>query len=182
MSGIVILMYHIVAQPLSAPEARFCCTPERFEAHMEYLARSGISLLSLERIADAAEGRADWPAEGLAVTFDDGFADTFVNALPVLSRLRIPATMFALSDRLGGANDWMSGRGFPERQLMSTAQLRELAAAGVSIGSHTRTHPRLPELDGKAKRDEIRGSKEQARAIARTSGDDLRLSVRSVRR
>jgi peptidoglycan/xylan/chitin deacetylase (PgdA/CDA1 family) len=152
-------MYHIVAEPLSAQEARYCCSPARFEAHMRHLAETGTRLLALEQIVDALDGRFDWPASSVAVTFDDGFADTFANALPVLARYRIPATMFALSDRIGARNDWMSVRGFPERPLMTAAQLREMVAAGVTVGSHTRTHPRLPELDAKAKRDEIGGSK-----------------------
>ncbi len=158
-SRVAILMYHIVAEPLSAQEARYCCSPGHFEAHMRHLAKTGTRLLAIDEIADALDGRIDWPADSVAVTFDDGFADTFANALPVLARYRIPATMFALSDRLGASNDWMSGRGFPTRPLMSAAQLREMVAAGVTVGSHTRSHPRLPELDAKAKRDEIHGSK-----------------------
>ena len=152
-------MYHIVAEPLSAQEARYCCPPGRFEVHMRHLAKAGTRLLTLEEIADALDGRIEWPADSVAVTFDDGFADTFVNALPVLVRYRIPATMFALSDRIGAGNDWMSARGFPERPLMTAPQFREMIAAGMTVGSHTRTHPRLPELDTTAKRDEIRGSK-----------------------
>jgi peptidoglycan/xylan/chitin deacetylase (PgdA/CDA1 family) len=126
---------------------------------MRHLADNGTNLLALDEAVDALDGRIDLPADSVAVTFDDGFADTFVNALPVLTRYRIPATMFALSDRIGARNDWMSVRGFPDRPLMTAAQLREMVAAGITVGSHTRTHPRLPELDAKAKRDEIGGSK-----------------------
>jgi peptidoglycan/xylan/chitin deacetylase (PgdA/CDA1 family) len=159
MNQIVILMYHIVAEPGSAQEARYCCTPRRFEAQMRHLGKAGLRLLSLDAIADALDGRAEWPDRGVAVTFDDGFADTFANALPILTRHRIPATMFAVSDLIGASNDWMSARGFPKRRLMSASELRAMSAAGVTIGSHTRTHPRLPELDRESKRSEIRGSK-----------------------
>jgi peptidoglycan/xylan/chitin deacetylase (PgdA/CDA1 family) len=159
MSRVVILMYHIVAEPQSTQEARYCCTPPRFEAHMRYLQETGTRLLTLDQIADALDGRAEWPDAGVAVTFDDGFADTFSNALPVLTRYRIPATMFAVSDLIGGTNNWMSARGFPQRKLMSRSDLGKMSAAGFGIGSHTRTHPRLPELDAEGKRREIRDSK-----------------------
>jgi peptidoglycan/xylan/chitin deacetylase (PgdA/CDA1 family) len=159
MSRVLILMYHIVAEPHSKQEARYCCMPPRFEAQMRYLREAGMRLLTLDEIADAFERRAEWPDGGVAVTFDDGFADTFANALPVLSRYRIPATMFAVSDLIGTTNDWMSARGFPRRRLMSGTELREMSTAGVAIGSHSCTHPRLPELDGEAKRSEIRNSK-----------------------
>jgi peptidoglycan/xylan/chitin deacetylase (PgdA/CDA1 family) len=161
MSRVVVLMYHIVAEPLAAPEARYCCAPRRFEAQMRHLHESGVPLVGLERLADAFDGHAAWPGRGVAVTFDDGFADTFANALPVLARYRIPATMFAVADRIGTTNDWMVARGYPPRRLMSGSELREMAAAGVAIGSHTRTHPRLPEIGADIRHEEIRGSKER---------------------
>src|SRR5690242_2507100 len=119
MKRVLVLMYHIVAEPRSSAEARYCCAPVRFDAQMRHLRDGEIELVSLDAIEAAIEGRAPWPEEGVAVTFDDGFADTFANALPVLERYRIPATMFAVSDRVGDTNRWMSERGFPERQLMS---------------------------------------------------------------
>ena len=171
MSRVVVLMYHIVAQPLSAPEARYCCTPQRFEAQMRHLRESGARLVALDALADAFDGRDRWPDAGVAVTFDDGFADTFANALPVLTRHRIPATMFTVADRIGATNDWMSARGFPPRRLMSATELREMSAAGVAIGSHTRTHPRLPEAGADARREEIRGSKERLESVIGRSVD-----------
>jgi len=159
MKRVVILMYHIVAEPLSAQEARYCCPPGRFESQMKHLRDSGASLVALDALADAFDGRGDWPGSGVAVTFDDGFAETFANASSILERYAIPATMFAVADRLGQSNDWMARRGFPARRLMSADQLREMSAAGVAIGSHTRSHPRLPEIDAAAKREEIRGSR-----------------------
>jgi peptidoglycan/xylan/chitin deacetylase (PgdA/CDA1 family) len=159
MSRVTILMYHIVAEPGSAQEARYCCSPRRFEMQMRHLRNAGIRLLTLDAIADTLDRHTEWPDGGVAVTFDDGFADTFTNALPVLVRYRIPATMFAVSDLTGAHNEWMLARGFPKRRLMCESELREMSAAGITIGSHTRTHPRLPDLDAEAKRDEVRGSK-----------------------
>jgi peptidoglycan/xylan/chitin deacetylase (PgdA/CDA1 family) len=159
MRRVLVLMYHIVAEPRSGGEARYCCAPARFEAQMRHLRDGEIELVSLDAIGAAIEGRAPWPEDGVAVTFDDGFADTFANALPVLERYRIPATMFAVSDRIGDTNRWMSERGFPERRLMSAAELREMSAAGVTIGSHTCTHPRLPSIGAAQRRAELCGSK-----------------------
>jgi peptidoglycan/xylan/chitin deacetylase (PgdA/CDA1 family) len=169
MTRALILMYHIVAEPLSAQEGRYCCPPKRFEAQMRHLRESGVSLTTLDALVEALDGAREWPQFAVAVTFDDGFADTLANALPVLVRHGIPATMFAVADRLGGVNDWMSRRGFPERRLVSAAELRELSAAGVGIGSHTRTHPRLPEVDASAKREEIGGSKRRLEDVLGSS-------------
>jgi peptidoglycan/xylan/chitin deacetylase (PgdA/CDA1 family) len=165
MSRIVILMYHIVAEPRSEQELKYCCAPAHFEAQMRHLSEARYRLVSLDQIGDAFEGGSLWPSGGVAVTFDDGFAETFANALPVLERYRIPATMFALAERAGGTNDWMASRGFPKRALMSAAELRAMRSAGVTIGSHTCTHPHLPELDVQAKRREISDSKARLEAM-----------------
>lgn len=154
----LILMYHIVAEPRSEREARYCCPPERFAAQMRHLRASGTPLVSLDDIAAALETRTE-PPDGVAVTFDDGFVDTFRNAMPILVRHGIPATMFAVAHRTGASNDWMACRGFPERSLMGAADLRAMRAAGVTIGSHTCTHPRLPDIGAQRQSDEIRGSK-----------------------
>jgi peptidoglycan/xylan/chitin deacetylase (PgdA/CDA1 family) len=93
------------------------------------------------------------------ITFDDGFSCVLDHAAPVLQRHGFCATMFALSDRLGATNSWMSCRGFPERTLLTADGLHALIAAGFTIGSHTRTHASLPDIPLETARDEIRASK-----------------------
>jgi peptidoglycan/xylan/chitin deacetylase (PgdA/CDA1 family) len=159
MSRVLILMYHIVDEPRAAVEAKYCCTPERFAEQMRCLRDSGRRLLGLDELADRID-RREPPEDGsVAVTFDDGFEATVRNAVPVLSKYGVPATMFLLSDRFGGSNDWMEGRGFPRRRIASHADALELIEAGVTLGSHTRTHVRLPAATDVQVDDEIRGSK-----------------------
>lgn len=146
MSRALILMYHIVDEPKAAIEAKYCCPPWRFREQMHWLKESGRPLVSLDEIADHLDHGRPFEDGSVAITFDDGFADTVRNALPVLEELGLPATMFVLADRFGGSNDWMEVRGFPRRQILSLEQARQLSAAGVTLGSHTRTHPRLPEI------------------------------------
>jgi len=113
---------------------------------MEYLAKSKYQLLTLDDIWEVIEGRHLQEHTGVAITFDDGFSDFHSNALPVLTRWKIPATLFMVSRRIGQHNDWMYSRGFPERPLLSLEQLQEVRDAGISIGSHTCTHARLSEI------------------------------------
>lgn len=159
MNRAVILMYHIIDQPRSAQESRFCCTPKHFEQQMRHLREAGHAVVSLETLAAHLEKGAPCPDDAVAVTFDDGFTCARNNALPVLLKYRIPATMFIVADRIGGDNDWMHSRGFPKRELVSKQQLLELKAAGVCLGSHTGTHPRLTMIDAAAIEDEIQNSK-----------------------
>jgi peptidoglycan/xylan/chitin deacetylase (PgdA/CDA1 family) len=86
------------------------------------------------------------------VTFDDAFRSV-VNALPILERLGVPATVFACA---GYAEQ---GRPLDVPELaaeasahpdelatMSWDELRALRERGVEIGSHTVSHPHLPQL------------------------------------
>jgi peptidoglycan/xylan/chitin deacetylase (PgdA/CDA1 family) len=164
MSRVIILMYHVIDVPRAAAEQRYCCSPHRFAEQMRYLCDSGRRLLSLDELAERMERGVPFDDGSVAVTFDDGFDDTVKNALPVLQKCRVPATMFLLSDRFGAANNWADGRGFPRRGLLTLAAARELLAAGVTVGSHTRTHPRLTELDEARVEAEVGGSKSSLEA------------------
>jgi peptidoglycan/xylan/chitin deacetylase (PgdA/CDA1 family) len=159
MSRALILMYHLVDTPRSSQESRFCTTPADFARQMEYLLHAGYRPLSLAQIHDSMQGLAPMPDRAVHITFDDGFTCVLEHAAPILARHRIPATMFALSDRLGASNDWMKGRGFPERPLLPVSGLRALEAAGFAIGSHSRTHACLPDVPLAEMQDEVRQSK-----------------------
>ena len=159
MSRALVLMYHQVDTPLSAQEQRFCTPPADFAAQMQWLADAGHRAVGIDAVVDHVAGRASLPEMSFHVTFDDGFVGVLEHALPTLKRLGIPATLFALPQRAGLTNDWMHRRGAPRRALLSAAQLRLLADEGVTIGSHTCTHVRLPDVDPDEATREIVASK-----------------------
>lgn len=101
-----VLMYHRVCHARHDPWD-LCVTPENFEAHMACLAahRAG-------RRLDSFQGSAALDAKGraIAVTFDDGYADNLLNALPALERHDVPATVFIVPARIGcGREFWWDG-------------------------------------------------------------------------
>lgn len=137
-------MYHILGTPRAKRESKYCCLPKRFRDQMTWIAGYR-NPVSLDTLLAGIDGQGELPDSPVAVTFDDGFASTFEHAMPVLEQHKIPATMFIVADRIGEDNDWMHQRGMPRRVLMDAGQIREMHAAAISIGSHTLTHPRLPE-------------------------------------
>jgi peptidoglycan/xylan/chitin deacetylase (PgdA/CDA1 family) len=71
----------------------------------------------------------------ISVTFDDGWASQHENALPVLDKYGIPATMYIISSAI---ND--------QPEYMTQKQIQDFADRGHEIASHTVTHPHLREL------------------------------------
>jgi peptidoglycan/xylan/chitin deacetylase (PgdA/CDA1 family) len=90
----VILMYHRVVE-LVDYAYQISVAPERFRQQMEFL-REGFHLIGLEELAEAVRDTSI-PRRAVAVTFDDGYADNYLNALPILEDFQIPATIFVSS-------------------------------------------------------------------------------------
>jgi len=112
--------------------------PERFRRQMEFLASSSVPVVPL----DEALRRPNC----VAITFDDGFRNLLDHAVPLLDRLRLPATIFVVSGYCGGSNNWPSQPfGVPRLPLMDWRDLASLPP-WISIGAHTDTHPYLTAL------------------------------------
>jgi peptidoglycan/xylan/chitin deacetylase (PgdA/CDA1 family) len=114
-----------------------------------------------EAQARIATGRNQRPTA--CITFDDGYADNRRSAIPLLLSHRIPFTYFVSTNHvLGGESfphDVATGCPLPVNTL---AHLREMAAAGVEIGAHTRSHANLGgDLSHDELIDEIVGSKHE---------------------
>lgn len=88
-----VLLYHRVCDLADDPMA-VSVTPEHFAEQMDWLAQSGRAA----SLADVAAGKA--PRGAVAVTFDDGYHDNLVHALPVLGRTAVPATLFAATGQI----------------------------------------------------------------------------------
>jgi peptidoglycan/xylan/chitin deacetylase (PgdA/CDA1 family) len=225
-----VLAYHRIAT-IEQPDAYpldlglVSATAREFDQQMRLL-REFANPVSLDDIADAVTHGRTLPDRPVAVTFDDGFSDTFDVAFPILRRHGIPATIFvstnlvespepfwfeitahlmlrvpAGSIRIDGSPALPTADGVAERrqsiailhgllkhcsnsrrsQLLdewqaryatsidanarelsrsvSREQVREMAAGGVSFGSHTMSHPNLALATTDSVQAELRGSK-----------------------
>jgi len=103
------------------------------------------------------------PGLHAAVTFDDGYQSVVENALPELQKRNIPFAFFVVSHALGGPARWIpEGEAYrPDEgdNILSAEQLRRLPANLVVIGSHTMSHPQLPELPEEAAKQELTQSR-----------------------
>ncbi len=144
MSRALVLTYHSIAEG----PAPLCIEPGLFARHVEVIAASGATAMTVSGLAEALRA-GTLPDRVVAITFDDGFADTAEVAAPLLRAHGLPATVFCVSGFVGGANDWPSQPpAAPRRPLASAAALESLVGDGWEIGAHGVDHAPLDELDG----------------------------------
>jgi peptidoglycan/xylan/chitin deacetylase (PgdA/CDA1 family) len=93
------------------------------------------------------------------ITFDDGYVDTLEDALPILLKHGFSATCYVISRRTGHYNEWDAASLNVRKSLMNDEQIRAWHAAGMEVGAHSRTHPRLTSCNDTELQDEIAGSK-----------------------
>ncbi|GAB4558787.1 MAG: hypothetical protein Kow0047_04200 [Anaerolineae bacterium] len=136
IARVPILMYHYIsAPPADADKYRrdLSVTPELFESHLRYLRDAGYTSISLAELLDHLMTGAPLPERPIILTFDDGYADQYQNAFPLLVAYGFKAAFFVITDFVTQER--------PE--YMTWPQLQEMAAAGMEIGSHSRDHPDL---------------------------------------
>ncbi len=157
MRAIPILLYHSVSGDPSPALADYTLDPARFEEHAAVIAEQGWQTLTVgELTRRVAEGAiTDEPT--LAITFDDGFADTAEQAAPILDRHGLAATIYVTSGCVGQDCDWLGPQG--RRPMASWQQLRDLSDLGWEIGAHSVDHSQLDVLRPAALREQIRGSR-----------------------
>lgn len=132
-----------------------------FERQMKHLARRAEPIFP--DVSPHTSAR-----RAVAVTFDDGFQSVFDHALPILTKYRIPATVFVPTGCLGTEPEWIRAntdrRGAAGR-VVSARTLQLLDNSRVRLGSHTVTHPRLSDLDRADVESELSRSRETLEAL-----------------
>jgi peptidoglycan/xylan/chitin deacetylase (PgdA/CDA1 family)/GT2 family glycosyltransferase len=163
---VVVLGYHAIADLAGeGVTSEYGVPPELFAAQLDGLRSAGWSFIDLDRLRAGLRGEGSLPDRAILLTFDDGYESVLAAGAPVLRDRGIPAVLFALTGKLGGANDWDPPGAKGPQGLLDEEGLRSLAEAGVSVQSHGETHRRLTELDPAELAAELRSSREQLRSV-----------------
>jgi peptidoglycan/xylan/chitin deacetylase (PgdA/CDA1 family) len=168
-SKMVIVTFHRVRDDI--PENGLTYSSARFEKMCEFF-RAHFRVIPLaEQVAGCSAGKD--MGGTLSITFDDGYRDNFEVAAPILRKLELPATFFIVTGYIGTRTVAAWDRGLPhEPGWMDWDQVRELAAQGFDIGSHTDTHVDLGTADEETARLELETSR---RKLDEQLGKPMRL-------
>ena len=149
--GVTMLTYHYISvntNPADTLRTALSVTPENLEAQIIWLRDHGYTSVSPDEILAAQRGELSLPAKPVLLTFDDGYEDFYLNAMPILQRYQFKGTFYVISDFVGRSG------------YVSWQQLREIAASPlITVGSHTRVHQPLDALTAERQQDEIVNSK-----------------------
>ena len=141
-----VLMYHSFSSAATPAFRRFALAPERFRAHLEYLAGAGYRTYTSAQVVSAFAAGTTLPGRPVVITVDDGFRDFATVALPALSEHGMTATLFVTTGCTGSTAHFLARDGEGERPMLSWAELAVAADAGVEIGAHTVSHPELDRI------------------------------------
>ena len=149
---IPILVYHSV-KPYRIGETLIQRTyqvePAVFERQMRHLSEGGYDPIVPDDLAAYFQDGQALPPKPVMVTFDDGWENQFEYARPILERYKIRATFYVFPNPIG-----------KDKRFMTWGQLKDLLAAGMAIGCHSKTHPYLTRVaDDRMLADQITGAK-----------------------
>ena len=125
-----VIMYHRFG------EGRYPSTNvsmEMFEEHLALLTNGDYTILPLPKIVETLKSGQLLPDRTVGISIDDAYLSVYENAWPLLKAANLPFTIFVATSPVDRN---LSG-------YMSWDQLRELKAAGVTVGSQTHTHPHM---------------------------------------
>jgi peptidoglycan/xylan/chitin deacetylase (PgdA/CDA1 family) len=144
-----ILMYHVVqSPPPHAANPQLFVSAATFGAQVRHLAGLGYHGVTLEQVFDYWRNARALPPKPVVVSFDDGYASQYTNALPVLRSVGWTGVL-----DLAVHNERVAGG-------MSVAKLRRLVAAGWEVDSHTVSHVDVTTLDATGLQREVAGSRQ----------------------
>jgi peptidoglycan/xylan/chitin deacetylase (PgdA/CDA1 family) len=146
-----ILLYHYIRanpDPRDVAGRQLSVPPPEFARQMDWLAAHGYHPTTLERARLSLERASYLPDKPVILTFDDGYADLYTAAYPVLKRHDFPAMAFIPSSYPG------------RRGYVTWAQLREMTRSGLLfVGAHTVRHVDLTRVGRDQAATEIARSK-----------------------
>jgi peptidoglycan/xylan/chitin deacetylase (PgdA/CDA1 family) len=179
MTALPVLLYHHVSDGREVSVAGF-------EGQLKFLRENGYATATLSGLADHLRGVKKLPEKTVVITFDDGYADNWICAYPLLKKYGFSAIVFVVTQRIDKAPKGVrktiaQGAASPDTLtdergpagFLSWEELWEMVGSGVfEVGSHTCTHK---DFDRNAEYGDISAELEESSSVI-----EKRLGVKPV--
>ena len=140
-----IIMYHRI--DISPINSQYYVPTDKFEAEMKLLRDWEYTPITTEMLIKAILEGADLPARPIIISFDDGNLDNYTNAFPIMQKYGFTGVLYIVGNYIGAEN------------YMNADQIKEMAASGWEVGSHSMSHADLKFLEPQRQRYEVVESK-----------------------
>ncbi len=143
-AGATLLTYHRVGggtvDELDLPVAAFA-------AQLDVLVAGAHDVVSLDVALDRLDAGDHRPS--VVLTFDDGFADLFRHAFPLLTERGLPFTLYLAAGLVGGAMTWEGSTAKSQGEpALSWDQVGAMHESGLcTVANHTLTHAGPSSVD-----------------------------------
>ncbi len=133
--NVPVLMYHYIRVVENPQQDKLgvslSVTPDDFDKQMAYITAHGFTPITPDDLWQALNKQAKLPAKPILLTFDDGYADFYTAAWPILKKYNVKATVYVVTGFLGD----------DQKRYMSWDEVKELDTSGlITIGDHTIHH------------------------------------------
>jgi peptidoglycan/xylan/chitin deacetylase (PgdA/CDA1 family) len=147
----ILLYHHIAVSPIGS---RYYVPPDKFEAEIKLLHDWGYSPITTAMLVKTISAGASLPPRPIIITFDDANEDNYTNAFPIMKKYGFTGILYVPFNYIG-TNDYLTAD-----------QIKEMAAAGWEVGSHSLNHSiNFPTLGSAALRSEIVDSRKKLTAL-----------------
>lgn len=130
-----ILMYHGVTDDASAA-GEYTISAETFEQDLEWLGNNGFTTVSVKQLTDYVENGDALPDKPVLITFDDGYANNYTLAFPLLRKYHMNAVISIIGSEVDTSSDDIYRK--MSNSSLSWGEVALLASSGnIEIGNHT---------------------------------------------
>ena len=163
--GLRVLYYHRVnsypRQELGLLSQEVSIAPHSFARQLDYLQRHGYTVMTAEEASMLLQSGKSFPPNAILLTFDDGYADNYLYAFPLLRERGLSALFFLATDFVGAnlSFSWDQGKTPAYNRALTWREVQQMAEGNMAFGSHTKSHPRLDHLTPSMMTDELEESK-----------------------
>ena len=140
----ILLYHHVHPDP---PSLDYWIDVENFEDQMQILSDLGYHTVTPTQLRQAILQGLQLPQKPVIITFDDGNEDNYEYAFPIMQKFGFIGVAYIVANRIGADG------------FLSAEQLKEIAAAGWEIGSHSMTHTDLADVTPVELREELLDSR-----------------------